>query len=246
MSEVGRYRKAYPRIWRHPGFRQLSRDEQRLVLYLLYGPQSNRIGLFHFSIFTAAEDLDTTPETLKKGLANVTVTFGWMFDADARVFYIPSWWRWNPPENVKVIKGSLKDLNEIPPSALVDAFATNIDALSDIADKDGHTVRETFLDGLRQRLPKRMPIQNQYQEFVSGSRKQEPSALRAVASRESIPWTPNGPLEIIAREVVGMSPSECTVEYLIDAVLNASRNAGLKCTRKEALTAIAAAGVKIA
>jgi len=55
-------------------------------MYLLFGPQSNRLGLFFFSLHTAADDLDTTAETLRKALADVATTFGWHFDADARVF----------------------------------------------------------------------------------------------------------------------------------------------------------------
>ena len=61
------------------------------------------------SIATAAEDLRTTSETLRKRLSSICMTFGWHFDAEARVFYIPSWWRWNAPENANVLKGNLKD-----------------------------------------------------------------------------------------------------------------------------------------
>lgn len=93
-DRAGRYRKLQVRIWRHQGFAGLRESAQRLALYLLTGPQTNRIGLFHFSVATASEDLNVSVETLRKGLTDVSVTFGWHFDADARVFYIPSWWRW--------------------------------------------------------------------------------------------------------------------------------------------------------
>jgi hypothetical protein len=56
--------------------------EQRVTLYLLSGPQTNRIGLFHFSVATATEDLDLGADTLRRALAKVSATFGWMFDAD--------------------------------------------------------------------------------------------------------------------------------------------------------------------
>jgi hypothetical protein len=105
--DVGRYRKLYTRLWRHPGFAGLTEGEKILALYVLTGPQTNRLGLYLLSIATAAEDLGTTPETLTKRLRNVCQTFGWWFDSVARVTYIPTWWRWNPPENVNVMKGSL-------------------------------------------------------------------------------------------------------------------------------------------
>ena len=68
---VGRYRKVYPRIWRHPGFQGLTKSGRELALYLLTGPQSSRIGLFYFSVATAAEDLNVGVETLRKGLRDV-------------------------------------------------------------------------------------------------------------------------------------------------------------------------------
>ena len=92
---VGRYRKIYPRLWGHPGFLQLTRSAREITLYLLTGPQTNAIVLFdNFSAATAAEDLGVGAGTFRKGLAEVCVTFGWQSDSDARVFYIPSWWRW--------------------------------------------------------------------------------------------------------------------------------------------------------
>jgi hypothetical protein len=32
MSDVGRYRKVYPRLWRHPGFHTLTRAGRELAL----------------------------------------------------------------------------------------------------------------------------------------------------------------------------------------------------------------------
>ena len=83
-----------------------------------------------------------------------------MFDADARVFYVPSHWRWNPPENDNVIKGNLKDLNEVPPCGLVDAFARNIETLPE-------TYQATFVERITQRLRKRPPTQYQNPSSVT-------------------------------------------------------------------------------
>lgn len=177
MNEVGRYRKTYARIWRHPGFVALSEGEKVLALYLISGPQTNRLGLYCLSIATAAEDLGTLPQTLSKRLGNVCQTFGWLFDKRSRVVYIPSWFKWNPPENVNVMKGSLKDLNEIPSSGLIDAFARNIETLSP-------TLHETFIEGLRQRLPKGMPIQDQYQYQETESGTPRATALRAASHHQ--------------------------------------------------------------
>lgn len=232
MSDHGRYRKLYTRLWRHPGFVALSEGEKNLALYVLTGPQSNRLGLYLLSLATAAEDLGTTPETVKKRLANVCLTFGWLFDADARVVFIPSWWRWNPPENVNVMKGSLKDLNEIPPCGLVDAFARNCETLSE-------TLHETFLEGLRQRLPKPSRTQDPYQESESGKQDQKPSALRAVAEKEDLP-APKVRLVAIAREVIKNAPRDSTTDYLIDVFQDQSLRQQIRTSRKDALVALAA------
>jgi hypothetical protein len=80
--------------------------------------------------------------------------FDWHFDADARVFYVPSWWRWNPPENENVLKGNLKALSEIPPSKLADGFARNTETLDE-------TLRPTFMECCQRHLPRRLPNQEQ-------------------------------------------------------------------------------------
>jgi hypothetical protein len=208
MSDVGRYRKVYARIWRHPGFVGLNDGEKALALYILSGPQTNRLGLYGFSIATAAEDLGNSPESLKKRLLKVTGTFGWPFDAVARVVYVPSWWKWNPPENANVLKGNLRDLNEIPPCALVDAFARNIETLP-------VTLRETFAEGLQQRLPKPSLTQEQYQGSVSGSSMKEPPALSRGISNVS-DRSQEFKFASIAREAIKIGNPKGSIDGLID------------------------------
>lgn len=230
----GRYRKLFPRLWRHPGFRALSEKAQLLTLYLLAGPQTNRIGLFHFSAATAAEDLDTTVETIKKGLGDVASTFGWTFDAVARVVYIPSWWKWNAPENTNVLKGNLKDLNEVPPSGLTGAFARNIGTLD-------QTFHQTFIEGLRLRLPERPPIQDQDQDQ---KQEQEP-ALRAVApspSRKPKPHDDNVRLRqllSLAHDALKHSTKDASVDQILDAFGWCARQRNVTdYTRAEALEVV--------
>jgi hypothetical protein len=235
MNSLGRYRKVFARLWRHPGFVELTDGERVLAFYLITGPQTNRLGLYVLSIATAAEDLGTVPETLKKRLVTVCQTFGWLFDGKARVIYIPSWFKWNPPENANVMKGSLKDLNEIPPCGLVDAFARNVETLPE-------TLHEAFLEGLRQRLPKAMSIQKQYQE-QDQKQKQEPAALRAVALNakakdlKTFP-EPDARLVSIARDVIREAPRETSTDYIVDAFLAECRNRGLDANRALAIVAL--------
>jgi len=236
MSDVGRYRRAYPRIFRHPEFKKLTPLGQRFALYVLFGPQSNRIGLFYMSLNTAAEDLGTTADTLRKALAEVVSAFGWSFDAVARVFYIPTWWRWNHPDHGKVLQGNLKDLSEIPPCGLVDAFARNVAYLHP-------ELYETFVEALRIRLGEAPSSQDLSQESVS-VQEQKPAALRAVALKKPKTPKPNNLPEVdkrairIAEDVVQNGPREATTDYLIDAVQSTCAQSGIVLTRSQALIAL--------
>lgn len=247
MSDVGRYRKVYPRLWRHPGFHTLTNTGRELALYLLTGPQTSRIGVFHFSIATAAEDLNIGAETLRKGLSNVAVAFGWHFDADARVFYIPSWWRWNTPENANVLKGNLKDLNEIPPCGLVDAFARNLETLPE-------TLHQTFVEGCRIRLLEPSPIQEQYQGSESEKQEQEPALRRGGAPRrlclslkaqngEKQEVGKAGMLISIARETLKLTNPRAPIDELVDAFRCTAGHMGKvpTFTKAEAISALNAA-----
>jgi hypothetical protein len=112
----------------------------RCANYLLTGPQTNRIGFYTFSILLAAEDLGTDRESIIKYMAQVCVTFDWHSDFNARVMWIPSWFKWNPPANTKVLKGVLRDLTEIPTCGLVAAFARHV--TNALPDDLSDTVRE--------------------------------------------------------------------------------------------------------
>lgn len=222
MSDRGRYRKVYARLWRHPGFGSLSEGEKVLALYLLTGPQTNRLGLYVLSVATAAEDLRTVSETVKKRLVNVCQAFGWLFDGRSRVLYIPSWFKWNPPENANVVKGSLKDLNEIPPSGLVDAFARNLEHLP-------QTLHETFIEGLQQRLPRSLSIQEQYQ-YQDQEQKQEhkPKTRSSIEDKH---------VEV-AREAVRLTSNRSTLDELVDAFGHVAQREKLDFTRGQAQVAI--------
>jgi hypothetical protein len=218
MADVGRYRKAYPRIWRHPGFRALSETGQRLALYLLTGPQCNRIGLYCFSIATAAEDLNVGVETLRKRLADVQATFGWLYDADARVLFVPSWWRWNQPENPNVLSGNLKDLNEVPPCALLDAFAGNIATL----DPDLH---ETFIKRLPLHIQRRSANQKQehYQDQEQENRASRGNERTATPTAGVLPPTR---LDSIVRDASKDFRRTDDIELKLDTVRSFLRSNG--------------------
>jgi hypothetical protein len=216
----------YPRLWRHPGYRALNKVARELALYCLAGPQSNRIGVTYFSLMTAADDLGVTVETLRERLPDVTSTFGWLFDADAKVLYIPSWWRWNCPDNPNVLEGNLKDLNEIPPCALVEAFARNLEHVPE-------KWHQTFVECCAKRIPKRSANQDQDQDL-------EQEKKQAALSRGAVNEKAQNPEVLkIAREALRYGSPE-DIELLLDHFksLYLAKHPGTDCPRADALHAL--------
>src|SRR5215472_1304616 len=93
-----RYRQLDSRFWIDGGVRILDLTEKLLALYCLTA-QTNRIGLFHFSPGRAHEDLELAVELFEPKFAKVIETLGWKYDEQARVLFIPTWFKYNSPAN---------------------------------------------------------------------------------------------------------------------------------------------------
>lgn len=141
MGDTPKYRKLFPIFWDDDRVRTLDEGEQLLAVYILTSRQTNKIGLFRFSLAACAEDLSKPLNTIAKRIAKVCDTLEWKYDSDARCLYIPSWWKYNPPANVKNMVGNLRDLAELPNTVLLYEFAANETHLSG-----------GVLDTLRQRM----------------------------------------------------------------------------------------------
>ncbi len=157
---AARYRKIDPRIWTDEKFRRLTPEQQRIALYILTA-QSNRIGLFSFSPGKASEDLGTLPQTFQKGFQKVCQTLHWEWDSSSRVLYLPTWWKYNQPENANNVIGNLKDLDDIPETSLLERFSTNSAYLPEGLVE---TYTQTLAKRYPQRSPKGSPTQEQEQE----------------------------------------------------------------------------------
>jgi hypothetical protein len=126
-NERRSYRKVYKRLWSDPDFIAMTDSERIMALYVLTGSQTNRIGLFKFSIPLAAEDLKRPLNTIRRVFANVVKAFRWEYDVTSRVLWIPSWWKYNPPPKQSTnIKGYLADLSDLPRTALIARFRGNL------------------------------------------------------------------------------------------------------------------------
>ena len=153
---MARYRRFDPRFWKDEKVRTLTLTEKSIAIYG-FTAQSNRIGIFSFSPGEACEDLELKPETFAKGFKNVCQTLGWQWEERSRVLYLPTWWKYNPPENANNVIGNLKDLSDVPHSPLISLFSNNLQYLPG-------TLHQTFTQTFSERYPKRSPSQEQYQE----------------------------------------------------------------------------------
>ncbi len=151
-----KYRKIDPRIWRDEKFRKFNQQQKLLALYVLTA-QSNRIGIFVFSLGQASEELEVPVAALTKVFDAVVAGLKWKWDATARVLFIPKWWKYNPPENANNVIGNLKDLDDLPESPLIQQFCKNTIYLFG-------NILETFTRTLLERYPKGSPTQEQEQE----------------------------------------------------------------------------------
>ena len=151
-----KYRKVDPRIWKDEKFIALSERDKLIFIYCITA-QVNRIGIFNFSPAMAAEDVGVTnTQTFRERFDNVKKLFNWGYDETFRVLYIPTWWKYNLPENKNVLVGNLKDLHELPNTPLLSLFYNNLKYLGDLA--------EAFTQTLAERYSKPSPIQEQEQE----------------------------------------------------------------------------------
>jgi hypothetical protein len=142
------YRKLFTHLWQHADFRAMDALGKIVAMYLLTGPQTNRIGLFRLSKSQMVIDIDIDEEIVDNPHGNVQpalrasmqerffsdVTtrftqccsvFDWRYDGRTRMLYIPSWWRWNTPENANVMKWALRDLDDLPQNPFISSFADN-------------------------------------------------------------------------------------------------------------------------
>ncbi len=153
---MARYRKIDPRMWRDDRFKSLGQQERLIAIYAMTA-QSNRIGLFVLSPGEAAEDFGTSRETFLKGLAKVCERLKWTYETASRVLYIPTWWKYNSPENPNVLKSCLDDLHELPQTKLVKPFSENTQYLPE-------RFIPTFTKGLAKVTCKNTQEQEQEQE----------------------------------------------------------------------------------
>lgn len=156
IVEKPRYRKQGANFYTDEKIVGLPTHGKLTASYILTG-QVNRVGLFVFSVARAQEDLALSSKVFTPNFERILTVLGWRFDRAVRVLYIPTWWRYNSPENPNVLAGALEDLNGLPNTPLLKEFAANVRYLTP-------NLLETFRQRMGERFGERLAIQEQYQE----------------------------------------------------------------------------------
>lgn len=162
---AAKYRKVDPRIWSDESFAKLDAECKLLAVYCLTSSQVNRIGLYRLSLGMAAEELGmvsdtvshTVSDTMTARIRRVCETLNWEWDDTAKVLYLPTWWKYNAPDNAKHFSGCLSDLHDVPNSFLIARFAKNLKYLP-------AALHEGMAKGIGYRIGYGMPYQEQEQE----------------------------------------------------------------------------------
>jgi hypothetical protein len=162
---MGHYRKVDPRFWKDEKVRRLSIQEKAIALYVI--------------------------TAFAKGFANVIGTLQWEWEQRSRVIYIPTWWKYNQPENDNNVIGCLKDLEDLPDSPLISKFCVNLTYLEE-------RFHQTFTQTLQKRYPQRLatpepelelePELEKEPSLVPLSGEAEKKVVQSVFTRELSTW----------------------------------------------------------
>ncbi len=203
---AAKYRKIDPRIWTDESFAQLDSTEKLVALYAITS-QSNRCGLFRFSPGRAAEETALDADSYATAFAKVCDRLRWKYDQKRRVLYLPTWWKYNPPENPKHLHGCLDDLHDLPQTTLLKDFAANDRFIPDHSKPEFSIAMQIA-----------MANQEQKQELEQEQKKDSAGAEPpAAASKRSQRKEPTGPHHAFIRHFCTRWQAKYGVPYAFNA-----------------------------
>ena len=119
-------RKEVGMWWRLKEVREMEPVRKMIAWYCFQGPQSVGPGLFYFSEDEACGDLDLRLSEWMEHFPVILKTFGWHYDEEARVLWIPDWFEWHEVESKRDLLRLLKCLNRLPPTPWFAEFKQQI------------------------------------------------------------------------------------------------------------------------
>ena len=150
MAGEARYFRVTPKLWRHAATAGWSQRATLLALYLLTCPHRNIVGLYWLPKSYACEDLRWETGDLDQAMDEL-VTDGFMrYDAAAKVVFVCNALAYDAPANENVAKAAVKQLQELPSTALLSALAASAERHSEHLHK---AISDRWSNGLPNGLP---------------------------------------------------------------------------------------------
>jgi hypothetical protein len=180
MRNEDRFAMISRRLWDDEEFRRWSAPQanaQTLWLYLLSNPIAGSIpGLFRFSVAETAERFAWSHKATEKCFAEIVSSGRALYDAHARLVWLPNALRINPPANPKVVIGWARQWRELPECELkgkaAEAFAEHLAARG-----KGFVEASAKLFGEPSPIPYREPLPHGYAKSEDKKIRREDSPL---------------------------------------------------------------------
>jgi hypothetical protein len=261
----GRWRRIPSLLWWEDRLQRLDNDHRVICFYAKTGPQSTSVGCYRMSTAVAVEDLgNVTPVEFDHRLSVVCEAFGWRFDVQTRVLWMPEWLAENPPQSPNVCKSWRKLLTNVPDCdvkfeaahAVVRALRALPKNPQAFLEAFGELPKEWAISKAKpEAQPKASPKaktdwnQGAVDQGIQGSVRERAGALRAAGSEGQKPKSgkTNGnlidatsPLVTFAQRTLELTPNG-TVDEQVDTLqwlVRQQSDPRLDCKRTDAISAL--------
>lgn len=112
-----------PSFWTDEDSKRWSDEHKLFALYLLTGPHRKTEGLYRLPVLYMAADIGWRQEDVEEALRFLEEECGWLsYDAEVEVVFIRRALSYTPPENANQVKNAVRNVLELPHTALLDEF----------------------------------------------------------------------------------------------------------------------------
>jgi len=147
---AAKYRRIDPRIWNDEKFQKLSIEERLLTFWILTSSRINRCGFVLWSPGLASEETGIPRNRIDTVCDTVCDTVFWIRDPASKTIFLPTFFKYNPPDNLKAFQGALSDLHDVPATSLKSLLSkTKVylkPSFHHVIDTVCHTLSDTVCD----------------------------------------------------------------------------------------------------
>ncbi len=165
---MSRYRVVYCLIWNDDKFPFVSDDCQLVTFHILTTPYSSPFGCYKASMEALASEKRWDIAKYRKAFKEGSRAGFYEYDEKHQMVFIPSFLKYNPPNNPNVLKSWGKVFNELPNSKLKNKC---LKALTDLVEGFGEAFTKAFQEGFEKPLAK-VRVPDPVSDSVSVKKKQ--------------------------------------------------------------------------